>query len=154
MTQPRLPYARVLQSLFVALATVALALGCVAPTASTTTQCPTGQHAVGTSCAYDAVIITIGPGQMGGAFTTNCPTFSPNPASTRANQVVQWTNNTTGALTVYRSTGTPLVTVNPGQTSGGIYWSTAGNIAYGVGTCSGNGTSYSQYYGAISVTVN
>jgi hypothetical protein len=132
-----------------------MALACAKSTTAPTAQCPVGQHVLANSCAYDFVTITIGPGMQGSSYSGTCPLFSPTPASAKANQGVQWVNNTTVTLTVNQSTGVPLVTVNPGQTSGQVYWRTAGNVGFGVAACNGQpAVGYSQYYGALTVTVN
>ena len=112
--------------------------GCSSSSGPTASQCPAGQHALSSGCAYDALQIAIGPSMA----SANCPTFSPNPASAHANQLIEWTNNTSTTLTVYQFEGfnngvppVPLTTVDPGQTSGGIFYSSAGSISVYAGGC-------------------
>ncbi|HTB77431.1 MAG TPA: hypothetical protein VK762_29505 [Polyangiaceae bacterium] len=137
-------------------ASVLVILGCQACSAASSSetpvvQCPAGQHALSTSCAWDPVEVAIGPGTD----ASGCPVFSPNPVSAHENQLVEWTNNTSASLTVFQFEGTnngvpatPLTTVNAGATSGGIFWSNAGSIAvYPSGCSSASG-------GTIIVTVN
>jgi hypothetical protein len=113
--------------------------GCSSSDSPTAAQCPAGQHALsGGDCAYDALQVQIGPGDA----SANCPTFSPNPASAHTNQLIEWTNNTSTSLTVYQFEGfnngvppVPLTTVNPGETSGGVFYSSAGSISVYAGGC-------------------
>ena len=137
-------------------ASLLVVLGCQACSAASSSetppvQCPAGQHALSTSCAWDPVEVAIGPGTD----ASGCPVFSPNPVSAHENQLVEWTNNTSTALTVYQYEGTnngvpatPLTTVNAGETSGGIFWSNAESIAVYKGGCS------SASGGTVVVTVN
>ena len=117
----------------------------------TAAQCPAGQHALSSGCAYDALQIAIGPSMA----SQYCPTFSPNPASAHSNQLIEWTNNTSGTVTVYQFEGfnngvapVPLTTVDPGQTSGGIFYSSAGSVSVFTGGC-GNPSE-----GTLIITVN
>jgi hypothetical protein len=125
--------------------------GCSSSNSATAPQCPAGQHALSVGCAYDALQIAIGPGLD----SPNCPTFSPNPASAHTNQLIEWTNNTSTTLTVYQFEGfnngvppVPLTTVSPGQTSGGLFYSTAGSVSVYAGGC-GNISE-----GTLIITVN
>ena len=125
--------------------------GCSSSDSPTAAQCPAGQHALSSGCAYDALQIAIGPSNA----SANCPTFSPNPASAHANQLIEWTNNTSTTLTVYQFEGfnngvppVPLTTVDPGQTSGGIFYSSAGSISVYAGGCGDVGE------GTLIITVN
>lgn len=140
---------------------VAAGQGCGTSTTPTQpqTQCPAGQHVLGTSCAWDPVTISIGPGldafQVSNASpgaAAGCFAFSGNPASAHTNQLVQWTNNSSATITIFQSPATPLTTVGPGQTSGGVYWGSAGTVAYRPSTCA-SGTQ-TPYYGVITITVN
>jgi hypothetical protein len=136
----------------VALAFIVLAcLGCPAIATTepaTPVQCPAGQRVVGTACGWNPVTITIGPdvqtfsfiplegGQAQQRSLPGCFVFSPNPQSVHLNQPVYWTNNSTVAVTVFQTnTGTPLATVAPGQNAGGVFWSSAGVVAFTVGSC-------------------
>ena len=110
-------------------------------TAPQTVQCPTGQHALGTTCAWDPVVVTLGPSLT----SDGCPVFSPSPVSAHTNQVVKWTNNSSSSRTVYQFEGfnngvppVPLATVSPGQTSNGVFWSTAGTISVYLSGCASN----------------
>ncbi len=137
-------------------ASLLVVLGCLACSATSSSetpavQCPPGQHALSTSCAWDPVEVAIGPAMD----ASGCPEFSPNPVSAHENQLVEWTNNTSTTLTVFQYEGTnngvpptPLTTVNPGATSGGIFWSNAESITVYPGGCS------SANGGTIVVTVN
>ena len=93
---------RVVAGFIVALIGVA-SQGCSsgATTDVQTVQCPAGQHALATSCAWDPVVVTIGPSLT----ADGCPVFSPNPVSAHTNQLVQWTNNNSAARTVYQFEG-------------------------------------------------
>ena len=141
---------------------VVLGQGCGTTTTATQpqVQCQAGQHSLGTSCAWDDITITIGPGldagQVAHSFPASdaagCFAFSANPASAHTNQAVQWVNNSSSAVTIYEAPALPLTTVAPGQTSGGVNWSTAGTVTYRPSTCqSGTNT---PYYGVITITVN
>ncbi len=125
--------------------------GCSSSDSPTAAQCPAGQHALSSGCAYDAVQIAIGPDDA----SAGCPTFSPGTASAHTNQLIEWTNNTSATLTVYQFEGfnngvapVPLTTVGPGQTSGGIFYSSAGSISVFAGGC-GNVAE-----GTVVITVN
>jgi hypothetical protein len=140
---------------------VGVGQGCSAsPTASQPqTQCAAGQHVLGTSCAWDTVTITIGPGldayQVANASpgaAAGCFVFSANPTSVHTNQLVQWVNNSTATITIFQSPATPLTTVGPGQTSGGVYWASAGTVTYRPSTCAAGGVL--PYYGVVTITVN
>jgi hypothetical protein len=116
-------------------------------------QCAVGQHPIGTSCAWDPVFVAIGPGVT----SDGCPVFSPTPASLHTNQVVEWTNNSTTTRTVYQFMGwnngvppTPLATVAPGQTSGGVFWSSAGSVSVYLSGCPSN----TADWGSLVITVN
>ncbi len=141
---------------------VAAVQGCGTTTTTATqpqVQCAAGQHSLGTSCAWDAVTITIGPGldayQVANASpnaAAGCFAFSANPTSVHTSQAVQWTNNSSSTITIYQSPATPLVTVAPGQTSGGVNWASAGTVTYRPSSCqSGTNT---PYYGVVTITVN
>ena len=144
---------------------LAVGIGQGCGTASSTTtqpqiQCAAGQHSLGTSCAWDAVTITIGPaldaGQLANSFPKSdadgCFAFSANPTSVHTSQAVQWLNNSSSTITIYQSPATPLTTVAPGQTSGGVNWASAGTVTYRPSTCqSGTNT---PYYGVVVITVN
>ena len=117
----------------------------------TAAQCPAGQHALSSGCAYDALQVAIGP-SLDSAY---CPTFSPNPASAHTNQLIEWTNNTSTTLTVYQFEGwnngvppVPLTTIGPGQTSGGLFYSSAGSVEVYAGGCG------DPYEGTLVITVN
>ncbi|MDB4875574.1 MAG: hypothetical protein JWM41_2020 [Gemmatimonadetes bacterium] len=133
-------------------------LGC--PTDSTQphdtpTACPAGQRALSVGCGWLPDTITIGPGVQTNTVTplnggapqqisiTGCFLFSPNPLSVHRNQPVYWTNNSTVSVTVFSygsGTPTPYVTLAPGQSGGGVFWSSAGFAAYSVSSCtSGDG---------------
>ena len=124
----------------------------VTDTQTNTAQCASGQHAISsTDCAWNPVIVAIGPTLA----TDGCPVFSPNPVAVHTNQLVEWTNNYSAAVTVYQFEGfnngvapLPLTSVNPGQTSGGVYWSTAESISVFTSKCSGTD------WGSITITVN
>lgn len=140
---------------------VGVSQGCGTTTTATQpqTQCPAGQHSLGTTCAWDTVTITIGPGLDAGqvahslpADAAGCFAFSANPTSVHTNQLVQWTNNSSATITIYQSPATPLTTVGPGQTSGGVYWSNAGTVTYRPSSCQA-GTN-TPYYGVVTITVN
>jgi hypothetical protein len=116
-------------------------------------QCAAGQHPIGTSCAWDPVFVAIGPGVT----SDGCPVFAPNPTSLHRNQVIQWTNNSSTVRTVYQFMGfnngvppSPLTTVNPGQTSGGVYWSGAGNVSVFLSGCPSNQADW----GSLVITLN
>ena len=121
----------------------------------TAVQCPAGQHALSTSCAWDPITIQLGPAIALNASGTpsGCPVQSPNPASAHTNQLVQWQNNTAGTLTVFQSLGgtaqTPLSTAAAGQLSGGVFWGSAETI-----TIATTGCNYLIYHGSITITVN
>jgi hypothetical protein len=125
--------------------------GCSSSSGPTAAQCPAGQHALSSGCAYDALQVAIGPG----VDSPGCPTFSPNPASAHTNQLIEWTNNTSATLTVYQFEGfnngippVPLTTVGPGQTSTGLFYSSAGSISTYAGGCGDIGE------GQLIITVN
>jgi hypothetical protein len=125
--------------------------GCSSSDSPTAAQCPAGQHALSSGCAYDALQIAIGPSEA----SAGCPTFSPSPASAHENQLIEWTNNTSATLTVYQFEGfnngvppVPLTTVDPGQTSGGIFYSSAGSVSVYATGC-GNVDE-----GVVVITVN
>jgi hypothetical protein len=129
--------------------------GCSGATApdTTSTQCAAGQHAVGASCAWNPAQVTLGPS----ATADGCPVFSPNPVSVHTNQLVEWTNNSSTSRTVYQFEGfnngvpsNPLSTVAPGQTSGGVYWSSAGSISVFLSGCPSNSADWCT----VIVTVN
>jgi hypothetical protein len=143
---------RVVAGLIVALIGLASQACSSSTTAAQTVQCPAGQHALSTSCAWDPVVVTLGPSLT----TDGCPVFSPNPVSAHTNQVVQWVNNNSASRTVYQFEGfnngvapVPLTSVNPGQTSGGIFWSSAGSILVYLSGCPSNQSDW----GAITITV-
>jgi hypothetical protein len=72
--------------------------------------------------------------------TTICPTFSPQPASAATGQSVQWFNNSGSDITLFQAPDhTPIVTIAAGLTSGGVFWSQAGTIAYTASTCTMSG---------------
>ena len=141
---------------------VGIGQGCApAPTDSQSqVQCPSGQYVLGTSCAWDPVTITIGPGldayQLANSFpaadAAGCFAFSANPMSVHRDQLVEWTNNTSATITIYQSNNTPLITVAPGQTSAGTFWSSAGTVTYSPSTC--KATTNTPYYGVITITLN
>jgi hypothetical protein len=135
--------------------------GCaVAPTDSQPQlQCPAGTYVLGTECAWDPVTITIGPGVDAGqlahsipADAAGCFAFSANPMSVHRDQLVEWINNTSTTITIYQSPSTPLVTVAPGQTSAGTFWSNAGTVTYRPSTC--NASTNTPFYGVITITLN
>jgi len=142
---------RILAGVTFALIVGLVSQGCSSSTSPAAATCPAGQHALSTGCAYDALQIAIGPGGT----SASCPTFAPNPASAHTNQLIEWTNNTSATLTVYQFEGfnngvppVPLTTVSPGQTSGGVYYSSAGSISVYAGGCGNVGE------GNIVITVN
>lgn len=127
--------------------------GCSTASTAPQTQCAAGQHALGTSCAWNPVQIAIGPSLT----ADGCPVFSPNPASAHTNQLVEWTNNSPATLTVYQFEGfnngvpsNPLTTVTPGQTSGGVFWASSGDVSVFLSGCPSN----SADWGAVVITVN
>ncbi len=109
-------------------------------TSSMASQCPAGQHPLSSGCAWDPLVIVVGP--VGDA---GCPGFSPNPAFAHENQLVEWTNDTSATLTIEQvedaSTGIPLAAIDPGQTSAGEFWSTPGDLTVAIDGCgSSSGT--------------
>jgi hypothetical protein len=66
--------------------------------------------------------------------------------------LVEWKNNTSVSITITASDGTPLTTVAPGATSGGVFWRDAGTQAVRPSSCSS--TLFPVYYAGITVTVN
>lgn len=129
-------------------------LGCSSSsTAPQGPTCATGQHAVGSSCAWDVVQVTLGPSVT----SDGCPVFSPNPVSLHSNQAVEWVNNSSSTETVYQFEGfnngvppAPLVTVGAGQTSGGVFWSSAGNVSVFLSSCNSNEADW----GSVIITLN
>jgi hypothetical protein len=129
----------------VALITFGLAIlachGCSdsAATSSRASPCPAGQHPLSVGCAWDPLVIVIGPVDAG------CPRFSPDPASAHENQLVEWMNDTSATLTVDQdeasNTGIPLATIDPGQTSAGEFWSSAGDLTVSIEGCGSSGGS-------------
>ena len=127
--------------------------GCSSSTAPPTQTCGAGQHAVGTSCAWDPVLVTLGASVT----SDGCPVFSPNPVSLHTNQPVEWVNNSATSRTVYQFEGfnngvppAPLVTVGAGQTSGGIFWSASASIYVFLSGCPSNQADW----GSVIITVN
>ena len=85
------------------------------------------------------------------AANTVCMRASPDPVSIRANQGVSFANSSSASLTVMLSeSNTPLVTVDPGQTSGAIKFSTPGTRQYYIQGC---GSASAELH-RITVTVN
>jgi len=145
----------IVPSAFALVLVAAIACGTSPTGADNKTQCPAGQHALSTSCAWDPITIQLGPAIALNASGTpsGCPVQSPNPASAHTNQLVQWQNNTAGTLTVFQSLGgtaqTPLSTAAAGQLSGGVFWGSAETI-----TIATTGCNYLIYHGSITITVN
>jgi hypothetical protein len=140
-------------SVHIALAAIVLAWqGCAAITSDSQTtpiQCPAGQHALSASCAWDTVVDTITTAVQtqlrspinGGTPTAfplaGCYIMSADPVSVHTSQLLSWMNTTSSTITITQTGGIPLVTIPPGQTSGGVYWSSAGGVAYSLSTCTG-----------------
>jgi hypothetical protein len=142
-------------SVHIALAAIIFAWqGCAAITSDSqatnnTVECPAGQHALSSSCAWDTVVDTIRTTVQtetltplnGGAPQTKplagCYTMSADPVSVHTNQALSWMNTTSATITLTQSGGIPLATLAPGETSRGVYWSSAGGIAYSLSTCTG-----------------
>ncbi len=120
-------------------------------TTTTPITCGAGTTNVNGVCQLNTVITINSTLQTG--LPATCFSFSPNPASVKANVAVQWQNNTSTTVTVINSNAVGLVTVNAGALSGGIVYASASNQSFGIQSCYA-AIPQNAFYGVLTVTVN
>lgn len=137
-----------------------LVLGCGGSQTAAPQQCPEGQYALSKGCGWIPAVVDVGPdlqidqGAGGSTYQhgPGCYAFHPNPVSVHTAQLVEWRNDTGVSITISTSDGTPLTTVAPGATSGGVFWPTAGTRSVRPSSCVSSLNP--PYYADITVTVN
>lgn len=95
------------------------------------------------ACATDkpataSVVIALGDNPNGTMCSGIAPAwyvFSPATASVKVGESFTWRNDATSTVTIETDSGTPLMTLAPGETGSPITYKTAGVYIHGVQGC-------------------